>query len=65
MGPPLSPWHESLPPVLIPAHHMLVVISPVLYCFLQVSRETTGTSTLRRAVGMELLPEEVVPLVQC
>ena len=64
MGPPLSPWQESLPPEETPAHHMLLVISETLYWFLQVARAMTGTSTLRRAAGLDP-PWEVVPLVYC
>jgi hypothetical protein len=29
MGPPLSPWHESLPPWVKPAQNMLVVMAEV------------------------------------
>lgn len=30
MGPPLSPWHESLPPAANPAQNMLLVIAAAL-----------------------------------
>jgi hypothetical protein len=51
MGPPESPWHESLPPAVTPAQNIVLR---------QVARETMGTSTLRRVVG-EDPPAEVVP----
>lgn len=63
MGPPESPWQESFPPDAKPAQNIWVVTIRFLptYMLAQVLRAMTGTSTLRRLVGEEELPEEVVP----
>ena len=62
IGPPESPWQESLPPAARPAQYMLVVMADVPYEDWHDERETTGTSTLRRAVGTEDPPSDVTPL---
>lgn len=55
IGPPLSPWHESLPPALTAAQNIFVVTvlggESFRYMAAHCERETTGTSTLRRLTG--------------
>ena len=51
MGPPLSPWQESLPPSARPAQNMLVVMAEVPYWDRQVVRETIGIVTFLKATG--------------
>jgi hypothetical protein len=62
IGPPLSPWQESLPPEETPAQNIWLVMAEVPYCCRQVARETIGTVTFRRLTGVEVPPSEVAPL---
>jgi hypothetical protein len=50
IGPPLSPWQESLPPEVRPAQNMRSETTSSGYALRHCVRETTGTETLRRVV---------------
>lgn len=60
MGPPESPWHESLPPLSSPAQTMEACMDLEPYAFLQLASVTTGTETCMRTRGDEP-PEDSLP----
>ncbi len=59
-GPPLSPWHESLPPAVRPAASWSSV-SVCPYAALAADSAMTGTCTAWSWSGSPVAPSEVAP----